>query len=50
MIRDGKNKVLTLEAIGQLSGFSSRNTFFIAFKQAEGISPSEYAKRLTEQS
>ncbi|MEI6175229.1 MAG: helix-turn-helix transcriptional regulator, partial [Bacteroidota bacterium] len=50
MIRDGKNKVLTLEAIGQLSGFSSRNTFFIAFKLAEGISPSEYAKGLTEQS
>lgn len=50
MIRDGKNKVLTLEAIGQMSGFSSRNTFFIAFKLAEGISPREYAKRLSEQS
>ncbi|MFZ4522408.1 MAG: helix-turn-helix domain-containing protein [Bacteroidales bacterium] len=44
MIREGKTKGLTLEGIGQLSGFSSRNTFFIAFKRIEGVSPSEYAK------
>jgi AraC-like DNA-binding protein len=46
LILEGKTKELTLEAIGQLSGFSSRNTFFIAFKQAEGISPSEYTFRI----
>ncbi len=47
LIREGKTKELTLEAIGQMSGFSSRNTFFIAFKRIEGISPGEYARGLT---
>ena len=50
LIREGKNRTMTLEAIGQMSGFTSRNTFFIAFKRIEGISPGEYAKGLTEQS
>lgn len=45
LIDDGKTKGLTLEAIGTLSGFSTRNTFFIAFKRAEGISPGEYVSR-----
>jgi AraC-like DNA-binding protein len=43
LIRQGKARELTLEAIGLLCGFSSRNTFLTAFKRAEGISPSEYA-------
>ncbi len=47
LIREGKTKEVTLEAIGQMSGFSSRNTFFIAFKRVEGISPGEYTKGLT---
>ena len=47
LIREGKTKEITLEAIGQMSGFSSRNTFFIAFKRIEGISPGEYTKGLT---
>jgi AraC-like DNA-binding protein len=42
LIREGQTDRMTLEAIGLLSGFSSRNTFFIAFKRAEGISPSLY--------
>jgi AraC-like DNA-binding protein len=46
LILDGKAKGLTLEAIGTLSGFSSRNTFFIAFKRAEGISPGDFVSRL----
>jgi len=45
LILEGKAKDLTLEAIGTLSGFSSRNTFFIAFKRAEGISPSDFVSR-----
>ena len=45
LIEEGKARGLTLEAIGAMSGFSSRNTFFIAFKRAEGITPSEYAFR-----
>lgn len=43
LIRQGKARELTLEAIGSLCGFSSRNTFLSAFKKAEGVSPSEYA-------
>jgi len=44
LIREGMIREMTLEAIGQMSGFTSRNTFFIAFKRIEGISPGEYAK------
>lgn len=47
LIREGKAKELTLEAIGRLSGFSSRNTFFTAFKKAEGISPGAFAAQFT---
>jgi len=45
LIREGKSKELTLEAIGLLSGFSTRNTFYTSFKKAEGISPGEYLGR-----
>ena len=39
LIREGKANGMTLEAIGLQSGFVTRNTFTIAFKKAEGISP-----------
>lgn len=39
---------MTLEAIGMLSGFLTRNTFFTAFKKFEGISPGVYVEK-TEQ-
>jgi AraC-like DNA-binding protein len=45
LIEEGKTKTMTLEAIGFLSGFSSRNTYFIAFKRIEGISPREFVRR-----
>jgi AraC-like DNA-binding protein len=45
LIRDGKSKELTLEGIGKLSGFSTRNTFYTSFKKVEGISPREYISR-----
>ncbi len=47
LIKEGKANELTLEAIGLLSGFSSRNTFFTAFKKAEGISPGVFANKFT---
>lgn len=47
LISEGKGNELTLEAIGFLSGFSSRNAFFHAFKKAEGISPGVFASTLT---
>jgi len=43
LISEGKTSELTLEAIGQLSGFSSRNAFFTAFKKVEEISPGSFA-------
>ena len=48
LILAGKANELTLEAIGLLSGFSSRNTFFTAFKKAEGISPGVFAAQWPE--
>jgi AraC-like DNA-binding protein len=47
LIRQGKTAEMTLEAIGMLSGFFSRNTFITAFKKFEGITPSEYVAKLT---
>ena len=43
LIREGKANEITLEAIGLLSGFSSRNTFLTTFKKVEGITPSAFA-------
>lgn len=47
LIREGNAEELTLEAIGLLSGFSTRNTFFTAFKRAEGISPGVFAAQFS---
>ncbi|MCB0546021.1 MAG: helix-turn-helix transcriptional regulator [Phaeodactylibacter sp.] len=46
LIEEGKAQELTLEAIGRLCGFGSRNTFILSFKKVEGISPSTYVARL----
>jgi AraC-like DNA-binding protein len=46
LIKEGKASEMTLEAIGMLSGFSSRNAFITDFKKVEGISPGAYASRL----
>ncbi len=42
LLSQGENAKLTLDAIGQLSGFSSRNSFFIAFKKVTGVAPSKF--------
>lgn len=42
LILDGKARGMTLEAIGLLSGFSTRNTFFTSFKKVEGVSPGAF--------
>lgn len=44
IIREGSHPEMTLEAVGRLSGFASRNAFFTAFKKAKGITPGEFAK------
>ncbi len=43
LIKEGKANEITLEAVGLLSGFSSRNTFLTTFKKVEGITPSAFA-------
>ena len=45
LIDAGKDKIITLEAIGLESGFQSRTTFFVNFKELVGESPSAYAER-----
>jgi YesN/AraC family two-component response regulator len=37
---------LTLFALAEKAGFSSRASFFRYFKEIEGISPGEYIKKL----
>lgn len=46
LIMEGKANEITLEAIGMLSGFSSRNAFLNDFKKLEGISPGAFANRV----
>lgn len=45
-LQQGKDKELTLEAIGESAGFSSRSTFFVTFKKITGQSPSQYLELL----
>jgi AraC-like DNA-binding protein len=44
LLEKAKAENYTLEAIGQLSGFSNRNSFSSAFKKVTGKSPSVYLK------
>ena len=46
LLLQGEKKEYTIEAIGLLSGFSSKNTFFTAFKKMEGITPGAYAEQV----
>jgi AraC-like DNA-binding protein len=46
LIKEGKADEFTLETIGLLSGFSSRNTFLTTFKKVEGITPSTCAAQM----
>ena len=49
LILEGMANDLTLEAIGMLSGFTNRNTFFISFKKIEGVSPKEFLALQTQE-
>lgn len=43
---NGDGKQFKLEAIALDAGFTSRNTFYVAFKKATGITPSAYLNEL----
>jgi AraC-like DNA-binding protein len=45
LIEEGKSTELTLEAVGKLSGFASRNSFTMAFKKSAGIPPKLFVAR-----
>ncbi len=45
LIENDTNKKYTLEAIGNMSGFHSRTTFYVSFKKLTGVSPLEYSNR-----
>jgi AraC-like DNA-binding protein len=42
LLREGITKDFTIEKVAELSGFSSRSTFFSAFKEQTGMTPAEY--------
>ena len=41
-LKAGDHKFLTLEALANEAGFTSRSSFFTAFKKETGLSPSAY--------
>ena len=43
LIDEIKTKDYTIEAIGLLSGFTSKNAFFVAFKKFTGLTPGAYS-------
>ena len=45
LIEKGSNELLTLDALAKQAGFGSRTTFFNAFKQKIGLTPSEYLNK-----
>ncbi len=47
-IEEGYLDDYTLEALGEMSGFNSRTTFFNAFKKEKGCSPTEFWKKFQE--
>jgi len=42
-----ESKILTIEAIANKAGFSSRSKFIEAFKEQKGVTPSAYVKSIT---
>jgi len=48
LIIDQKTNMITLEAVGLLSGFSNRNVFTMVFKELEGITPSAFAAQYSK--
>lgn len=43
-LNDSKNSKITIDGISQMVGFTSRSSFYNAFKEETGYTPSEYLK------
>lgn len=46
LLKEGKTDDLTIQGIAQKSGFSTRSSFYNAFKTVTGITPTEYLKNM----
>lgn len=46
LLEEGKAKEMTIEAVGNMAGFSSRSSFYVAFKEITGMTPSEYLDKV----
>lgn len=44
LLRDPSNDRLTVDALAETSGFSSRSTFYAAFRRETGVTPTEYVR------
>jgi len=49
LIIDGRLKEMTIESIGISSGFANRATFYRVFKNSEGISPGDFAAKVSKE-
>lgn len=45
-LRESVHSKITIDGIAQLAGFNSRSSFYIAFKEETGITPSDYLKSI----
>lgn len=46
LLKNNSHKKYTMEAIGYISGFNSRTTFYVSFKKITGITPNEYLQNI----
>jgi len=49
LLSEGLNEKLTIDAIGQQAGFSSRSNFYISFKKITNSTPTEFVAHLQQQ-
>lgn len=45
LMEENSNMLFTMEAIGALSGFTSKNAFYVAFNKFEGCTPGVYIEK-----
>ena len=48
LLQESVHSNITIDGIAQLAGFSSRSSFYNAFKEETGITPSDYLKSIID--